>query len=446
MKHVLRKLGLVSIMCILIGIIFCQSQVIQNRDSYTSDTNQLPTVVIETYNNQIESYATEATYASIKIYDDTEILLESDIEIKVRGRSSRGFPKKQYNIKLVDEVGNGRNKKVLGMPKESDWALNGSYIDRSFIRNYIAFEVAGEIMPYAPRVEFCKVYLVDDAAKEVENKHYQGIYLMIEKIKRDDQRVDIQKVSDKYEEISYIAQRNQNNRGIPTIEVWGEISGYYENELQVVYPSTKNITPQQIEYISQDVSKFEKILFSTNFDDSIDGYRKYIDVNSFIDYFIINEYFANIDGGALSTFFYKDIGGKITMGPVWDFDSAMGNYQWYVKEDREIYEQSAYKEFVMIDKPWFHELLQDTEFVEEVIKRYRELRKTYLSDKHLLALINDAVELLGQEPIEDEKKWRSSLDLQPSKVRTYKEDIEYLKTFLVERGKWLDKHIGDLHY
>ncbi|HTF03802.1 MAG TPA: CotH kinase family protein, partial [Bacteroidia bacterium] len=258
------------------------------------------------------------------------------IGVEYRGSSSQGMPKKSYGFETWDVNGNSTDSSLLGMPKESDWILSASYSDKSLLNNFLTYDLARSMGWYAPRCQHVEL---------VVNGEYQGVYVLMEKIKRDDDRVDIAKLEPT--EITgddltggYIIKidKTTGNGGngwtsayAPDTNIAGQTI-YFQYE----YPSDVNIVPQQEAYIQAYVDSFETALAGPNFADTAVGYAHYIDVNSFVDYFLLNEISRNVDGYRISTYLYKDKasnGGKLVMGPCWDYDIAWGNANYCLGDD-----------------------------------------------------------------------------------------------------------------
>ena len=194
--------------------------------------------------------------------------------------------------------------------------------------------------------------------------------------------------------------------------------------------------------IKTDFSAFEKALYSYDYNSKKYGYRSSVDINSFADYLILNEFTVNYDAGSYSTYIYKDINGKFKMC-VWDFNNACDNYQegsWMTVQH-----------FSLHNKPWFVMMMRDDYFTERVIKRYKELRKTYLSEEYLLNYIDDVVEYLGPAIDRNFERWGYTFDedyemLSPHDrdIHSYDDAINQLKSFIVSRGTWMDENIESL--
>ncbi len=438
----------------------------------------LPIVVMNTNSNKIKR--DERIAGNIQIYNNKDGInklsdepnLISNASFKIRGNSTSKYPKKQYSIKLLSKKGKEKEESILGMPKDSEWILNAPFADKSLMRNYVALNTANEIMGYAPKVKFCEVFIVDDSSKKITKDDYQGVYMMIEKINRGEDRVDITKTLDNIDDTSFIIAKNRQKKDDIEVKSYGKETYIYHHGLNIEYPK-KDLTPGKYKYIQRYISEFERMLYSDKFNDPIIGYNKYIDVDSFVDFYIINEFFKNTDSGIYSTYFYKDYEEKMKAGPVWDFNQSLGNHT----EDIGI--PFEYEGFFMNQRPWFDRLMEDKKFADKVVKRYKELRKTYLSDNHLIDEIDKANNKLGESTGRNFEKWSINLCNQAEvfeeneditgnysndktkyedflrnhkhlikstsgKANSYDEEIQLMKNFIINRGKWMDQNIESL--
>ncbi|GAB6169492.1 CotH kinase family protein [Clostridium carnis] len=423
------------------------------KDNYEdiSFETHLPIIVIDT--NGQELNRENLVKADLKVYDSyknynelkDKPTLEVKSMIKIRGNTTAKVPKKQYSINLISEDGANVNKEILGMPKESSWVLNGPYMDKSLIRNYIVYNVSKEIMPYAPRTEYCEVFLKTSNSEEsLKKEDYIGLYLMIEKIKRDKNRVNISETVSYLDETSYIILRDSVKDDDLVLDTFSQrlkvdYNGRYTNELICVYPSNEKLTKEKLDYITKDVDTIEKRMYSAFYTDPELGYRNYIDVESFATYAVINEFFRNVDQGSRSAFYYKEIGGKLKAGPVWDYNFSMGNATYS--------EASSVEGFELKSMPWFDQLVRDDYFVENFVSKYRELRETYLNDDYLFELIDKIVNKLGESIDRNFKRWPEVYEknVWPNPdnpaTKNYEEEIIAMKKFISERGKWMDENI-----
>ena len=358
-----------------------------------------------------------------------------EILIRVRGHSSRRFEKPNYYVKFVNPDGTNNAQEFLGMDSHHEWALHGPFLDKSLIRNHMWYNIAGEMMEYSPNVRFCELIL---------NGEYRGLYLATEMITagKDGSRLELS-VNKKDNTFSGYALRldwgdtDEENKLYPFTNY--TIRAKTQHEL--VYPGTQNMTPELKEAIKNDFSFFEKTLYSYDYNNKDHGYKNFIDVDSFVDYFLINELTCNYDAGSLSTYIYKDIDGKYRMC-VWDFNSACDAYQ-----------ESAIpvNEFRLDNALWFQMLFKDKEFTDRVIERYYELRETVFSEEYLFGFIDDTVFYLGDAVERNYDKWGYTFSeeydlLHPHErnPRSYIDAVSQIKTFLTRRLEFMDENIEAL--
>lgn len=365
--------------------------------------------------------------------------------IRTRGATSRLYDKKGYLIKFK-EADLIKNKAVSlsGMTADNEWVLHGPFLDKTLIRNYICYNLAGEIMEYSPNVRFCEAFL---------NGEYIGVYLIVEKIDYNKNgRIKISKTYTDAIDTSYIVKIDRMNydefESISTFSREALLAGTPEMNagyMSIIYPGL-TLTEEQRRFIISDISKFEKAIYSFDYNDSEEGYLKYIDVESFVDYFLINEFTLNYDANALSRYFYKDTGGKFKMC-VWDFNSAFDYYR---------YPKTNPHTFALHKSIWYEYLFKDKSFVQRVEERYYELRKSCFNEEYLLNYIDETVEFLGPAIARNYEKWGYSFQseyngknydyLYPENrnVRSYDEAILQLKNCISERIAFMDSNIDRL--
>ena len=359
--------------------------------------------------------------------------VESDALIRVRGNSSRSFEKKSYLLQLTNKDGSNRDEEIMGMDAHHEWALYGPYLDKSLIRNYLWYNIAGEFMDYAPNVRFCEVIL---------NGTYQGLYVMTETITNgEDCRLKISSPVDNTTDTGYLLRLDRGTDN-PLKEINSFTEYTYRNlqDLDIKYPGANSLTPEMVRAIEREFSDFEKSLYSYDYITADHGYWHDIDVLSFVDYFLLNEFTTNYDAGHLSTYLYKDIGGKYKMVP-WDFNSSCDNYMDSTVTPRR---------FEMQMNVWFYMLMKDEDFVEMLIERYHELRQSYLNSDYLIDYINEVVNYLGPAIDRNFDVWGYTFveyhPLRPDErnPKDFKAAIRQLKKFIYDRGAWMDEHIDSL--
>ena len=368
-------------------------------------------------------------------HPDDEPQVASDALIGIRGRSSRSLDMNGYALRLQTAEGENNPQSLAGMAPHHEWVLHGPFLDKSLMRNYMWYNIAGEIMDYAPNVRFCELIL---------NGEYMGVYLLVESITAGDDGARLNLTADrKGNRFSGYALRLDDGSPTPikNIDPFSIYSYRFPKKINIVYPGADNLTEELAEEIRQDFSAFEKALYSFDFDDDKYGYKAMIDVESFVAFMIINEFTLNYDAGWLSTYVYKDLDGLLRMC-IWDFNSACDNYQDSQTEDMGF----QFQNFV-----WYFMLTKDDYFIEAVIDRYAELREDYLSEEYLMDYIDGTVAYLGDAVDRNFEKWGYSFAeehdmLQPASrnPRTYEEAIAQLKSAIRIRGDWMDENIHTL--
>ncbi|MEX0274482.1 MAG: CotH kinase family protein [Flavobacteriaceae bacterium] len=423
-----------------------------------TEKDGLPHFYMDTKGEQIVDEPKISSDARIE--ENGTIIFQGNMGIEFRGASSQAlFPKKSYGLETWDESNNDIDVSLLGLPEEEDWILYGPYSDKTLMRNILIYDLSREMGRYASRGKFVDLTL---------NDNYQGVYIFMEKLKRDGQRIDINKL--KEDEISgddvtggYILKIDKtagNNLGegynVHNSFVSAHAPPHATQDQKVYflyeYPDAEDIVPEQKDYISQYITDFENALASEDFTDAEHGYNAYIDVDSFIDFFILNEVANNVDAYRLSTFMHKEKNGKLHMGPIWDFNLAFGNANYCGGGDTQVW---AYKfnercpEDFWLVPFWWERLLQDPLFVSRLKNRWIELRGNQLSNERIEAHIEGYLTTL-----EDTGSIQSNFTTWPiigtyiwpnnHVGNSYKSDLDYMRNWLENRFLWLDNAIEQL--
>lgn len=419
------------------------------------DSTNLPIVIIET-NGQIIPDEPKVTAwmgiidngpGNMNHPDDSTNNYDGYIGIELRGHSSAGFPQKQFGIETRDSTGNNLDVSILGMPAENDWVLYAPYNDKSLMRNALTYALVNDMGRYASRARYCELIL---------NGEYKGVYTFFEKVKRDQNRVDIAKLAPDDTAGAnvtggYICSSDWISNGGWTSNYPPDPNNPINNTVfyQYIYPQDTLMHPSQQLYIQQYVDSFETALLSSNFDDPLSGWRQYADENSFIDFFLINEISKNVDGYRLSTFFYKDkitnSGGKINMGPVWDFNLAWHNAN-YCNNQSTTGWAYLFTNYCDWDFPfWWRRLSQDSLFRMNVRCRWNDLRTTTFDTLHIFSYIDSIATLLNDAkqrhyyvyPILGIYTWPN-----PSPIpTTYAGEINSMKSWIRSRIQYMDNNL-----
>ena len=304
-----------------------------------AQTYDLPIVFVDTKGKCLDSKVTEKIPATMKVLDGkTNNVADSakgtryDIGIKVRGQSSALFPKPGYGVEVRDEKGEGKDVSLFGLPPSDDWVFHGPYVDKSLIRNALAHWLFRQAGHYSPRSKHFDLYI---------NGVYRGVYVLLEKIKRDKYRVNVSKLKEtdiSGDEVTggyiWAFDKTGTNTG-------GAGSGPIDKEgfstsdgLNVIlhYPKKENIKREQEAYLKKYLNDLEGLFKNGK---NGQGYEKYVDMTSALDYVLHEEVTNNADSYWCSFFLHKPkdkidsngvkTEGKVTLGPAWDFNLAMSN-------------------------------------------------------------------------------------------------------------------------
>jgi len=366
------------------------------------------------------------------------------INIEIKGESAQMFPKKSYLFETQDSLGENRNVSLLGLPEENDWILYAPYSDKTLIKNVLSYKLARDMGRYATRTQYCELF-VDGS--------YKGLYVLMEKIKQDKNRVDISKL--RPEDIEgdqltggYILRVDKvDNNDFPAFTAFPGVSipGEEPVKLQYFDPSGEDLHIAQSVYIKDYIRQFEQSLNTSSYLSYFRGYHDFIDKDALVDYIIVNEISKNIDAYIFSTYMYKDRdskGGKLTLGPVWDFNIAYGNvnYNSAAETTRGWLYDEGYRMY------WFRRMMNDPALRNRMSCRWHELRSNVFSDEVVFAYIDSLVFSL-QEPIRDNfRRWPVlGQYVWPNSFigNTYEEEISFLKNWLYDRLHWIDDNIND---
>jgi len=362
--------------------------------------------------------------------NQTDYAFEGRIMAEWQGFSGPYYPKKNYDFEIVDTQGNEMDTTILGMPKEHDWIFKAESTDPTLIKNTVTYEMARRMGGYAPRTRACEIIL---------DGEYAGLYILTEKVKRDANRVDIVKLAPEDTTGSqlsggYIIEMNINGDPADWTSAYLPINQATcpsPVEFKHVYPKSAAVLPQQHDYIRNYVDDFEKTLADTNFTDPATGYRNYIDVGTFIDFLIVNEFSVNYDSYGRSTYLYKEKdtdGGKLKCGPPWDYDRAM-DYNSPATTSGWVWEIThPYWPFPF----WWSRMWEDTVYRKELACRWTMLRQNTFQTDSFLVYIDSTASFLQEAKQRDSRIWNNLGNL------SYNNHIDSLKSFVSRRLDWLD--------
>ncbi len=375
----------------------------------------------------------------IKIYTDKEVESRNEYvtgsivfdgkqhPMQIRGRGNASWSmtdKKAYRIKLDEKAS------LLGMRANRDWVLVSNYFDKSLIRNVVAHTMAQEMeyLYYTPTHVLCELYLNDD---------YRGVYTIADKIEIARHKIELN-TGDNPDEPGFL------------IEIGWDYSktnvrdrDYFDTpiivRLFVKEPKIESANNSQMKYIKNYMKKAEDAILADG------NYEDYVDIDAFVDWFIIAELTNNTEMAFYrSCYLYKPDGGKIIMGPVWDFDMAFGNH----RGDIDDYDgwATAEAEYTYVNDTWATYLVKSPRFMEKVKARWQEKKQILLDAAfkcidEQYSLVKDAAERnFGKWDILHEQIGEGNVDY--DKYDTYEKQVMYLKEFLTERAEWIDKELG----
>lgn len=353
------------------------------------------------------------------------------IDIEIRGQSSQWSPKKNYGFttRLSDNVSNN-NVSLLGMPSENDWILNGMVFDTARIRDFLCYNLSGQLGNYASRTVYCEVVI---------NNDYRGLYLLQEKIKSDNNRVDVLKITsdDNYlPDVSggYITKADKVSPGEPV--AWTMYS-WYGSPVEYIHelPKPENATTWQTNYIKSQFENLEATAGDGNSSFS-NGFPSIIDVPSFIDFMIINELGHNPDAGTYSTYFHKDRNGKLRAGPVWDCDLTFGNDLFFWGLDRSKTTGWSIQDYHNDGSTFWTHLFNNSEYRCYLSKRWNELIQLNqpLNFSSLETLLDHTASAISEGVSRDYQRWGIN--------KYHNLVIDEIKVFLSNRIMWIASNIG----
>lgn len=404
----------------------------------------LPVVRIDTENGA--DVVSKEEYVSARFAltsDDYDDLTLDKIQIKGRGNSSWGQPKKPYTLKF------DKKNEVLGMAKSKKWVLVANYSDKALLRNDFASYLGNEIFtnmawnPSFTSVDF------------ILNGEYKGTYLLGEQIKIDEKRVNIQDISDA------VLEKGDDWNGDGTVDEkdggfifevnttrMDEAYNYRTNEgigMSLKDPDVDDFAGNEAvveAFMESVIQSAEDALYSETYTDAENGYAKYLDVDSFIDWYLVNELAKNNDACWFSSvyLYYDPSDGKLHMGPDWDFDIGLGN----------IYYNGCDKSegFWIKDSGWHNRLFTDPAFVAKVKSRWNEVKgKVQMA---VTAEIQSKANAIAASAELNFKRWQIlGTYVWPNaagydKRNTYQSEVDYLVNWTNNRYEWLDSAINGL--
>lgn len=361
-------------------------------------------------------------------FGDAPIVAEQ-ARFRSRGESSSRQKKKNWNVEVQNPDGSGRSVEILGMPSESDWVFYAPHdFEASLMRNVFIYELGNQLNRYAPRTRFAEVFVnfIDEPLSE---EHYMGVYVIMEKIKRDEQRINIARLDPDQTtepEISggYVLKFDWVGGNNTDIEVDGV-------RVAIDYPIGSQISQPQIDWMKDYLGRMAVALNQPETTDptipiSEKSYSEFVDADSWIDYHFLQEYAVNTDGLGLSTYFFKDRNKPIEGGPLWDFDRALasrygggrGTDGWGCK----------------FGGSWWGPLFSDVVFWRRYQERYLNARPGVLAAANLQSIVDRAQAEIGEAAERNFARWGE----EPLFGDTWEEEVALLREWVANRVAWID--------
>lgn len=397
-------------------------------DNYNEDQLSLPIIKINTFNGKDITSKTKYVSSTVSITNTVKnyTLTNAAADIRGRGNSTwQYFDKKAYKLKFTVKTD------LFGMGAAKKWVLLANALDETMMRNYIAFSLGKMLgLEYTSDFQFVNVFL---------NNEYKGVYLLCEQVQEGEARVNINSSKNGKADTGYLIEGINNPTPVDyKTFTLGSVDG---NQLGdegrftfiIKSPELAQCTDEQRSFIKDYVKNTNEAIFKKDWN----KIQQYIDVNSFVNMFLLDEIMLNQDMG-FSFYMYKKQGGKLYMGPMWDFDQACGSSShggsgykgWYAGSELE----------------WFTSLIEIPQFRELVAKRYKEKKSqihglldtidnTVNKYSYDFAMSNYVFNTFGKRD-----RWRTMSEI--AALKTYKEHIIYLKTWLTNRFIWMENQLG----
>lgn len=396
-------------------------------------------------------------YADTVAHPGQQIDYKGFIAIRHRGNSTfNNSPKKAYSIRTIDKPlkrgGTKMNVSLMGMPKDNDWALMAPYSDKSMIRDLLAQEMARPMMEYVPQGRLCELFL---------DGVYYGVHVLSETVSPGKHRLNLKKPKIKGNKLTgdYLMEVDCNDevtyrsKYCPVTADGTQLNDYHIL-FQYKSPEYDKLESEQVQYINNRIDQMEHVLASSGYLDPDTGYRKYIDVESFIAYQLITELSHNVDGYRLSGKFYKrrdSVDPRFKM-VLWDLNLAFGNCKirqswrtdtWVYQSNDVLHEEKD----VYLVPFWWYRLNSDPDYTATLKARWAQYRQGHLSDEHIMATVDSLANCLTSHGAEQRNSeawptWGVWVWNNYYVAKDFNDEINYLKTWLRKRLAWMDRELG----
>lgn len=379
----------------------------EDTDAFVIPSGKMPVIRIVTQDNA--PIVSKEDYISASVSIEADDGLVEGLECNIRGRGNSSWynaEKKSYRLKFEEKTS------LLGRAKDKSWSLIANYFDKTMMRNELAFQMSRmSSLAYTPATDFVEVYL---------NGSYEGVYVLCDHLKTGSHRVD----ADYLLEIDVRAEEDDIKLTVP----------HLGQPVVVKDPDDISYDGYEYLYISRFLNSVDELLYSDMYASATVGYRTLIDVDSFVDWYLINEISKNNDA-ILYTSCYMNHSedGLLYMGPVWDFDIAFGNVNYNDNDKPE--------GLWVADASWYSRLLEDPYFLGKVKERFDFY---YSSRNDLYRFIDAYADYLKPYVEKNEQRWHTmdkQLWANPDVLfDTYEEYVSFLKNWLERRFEWMKEN------
>jgi hypothetical protein len=366
------------------------------------------------------------------------------VAIEVRGSTSQQYPKKSYGFETQDLFGMNNNVSLLGLPAENDWILYGPYPDKTMIRDVLTYDLAQKMGNYASNWKYCELVI---------DGNYRGVYILLERVKRDDNRVNVARL-----DADDLAGDSLTGGYIVKVDkLTGEVGYSWPSNFntEVVFqfhdPEYDELNPIQANYMQDFVSDFENAVWGPNVDDPQLGYQQYIERTSFYDFFFLQELGRTVDGYRSSSFMHKHKAGgawngKLCAGPMWDFNLSYGNADYcdaYLTTGWQ-YNFDEICDFSSAIPFWWEKLLQAPSYRNGLKCRWETLRQGPMHTDSINYFIDSMASYLDESRNRNFQRWPiigTYVNWNYFVGNSYQEEINYLKTYIQNRAEWMDNNL-----
>jgi hypothetical protein len=420
-------------------------------------THDMPVLVLDSFGKVPSSDVDERDYVDAAVLGFEPVAgatsltspprLAAHGAFHVRGQSSSRYDKKPYRLELRSADTTDRDCAMFGMPSESDWVLHSPFPDKSLIRNAFVYSLGKEMGLTAPRTALVELYVNSDG-QGLDSADYQGVYLLVETIKNQKSRLNLQQLKPadtmlparaggyifKFE---WMVANLEQPLPCPS----GQSNCW--NYVEVVDP--KPWVPEQQQYLTEYLQQVVKALHSATPSDPTTGYPAFMDVDSFVNMVIISELTRNLDAYVRSHYMHKDREGKLMAGPLWDYDliAGVGTSGGTPNLATTGFQHEASQSRIAVTVDWYPLLVKDASFQKLLVARYKQLRQGVLSDAELTARMTKLSTGLAGGAGRNFKKWNNLTtarigNFQTPTADTWEGQLTAMRTWLTARTAWLD--------